>query len=88
MEEHSVNEKPSAPNLNQYQEPPKGLLLLSSLWLEKTWQRIHIKKRWFKSIIPMLVVGLLFGLIMIFHSIEKKPHWPYWNKEHRHRHNH
>ena len=87
MEEHFVNEKPSAPNLNQYQEPPKRLLLLSSLWLEKAWQRIHIKKGWSKYIIPMVVVGLLFGLIMIFHS-EKKSHRAHGHKEHHHKFNH
>jgi hypothetical protein len=72
MDEHSFDEKPSALNLNQYKEPSKRLLRLSSKCLETAWHCIRGGKRWLKYLIPLVLVGLLLGLVMILHSLEKK----------------
>ncbi|MFH1703462.1 MAG: hypothetical protein ABIB41_08565 [Nitrospirota bacterium] len=86
MDEHSFDEKPSTFYLNQYKEPPKRLLRLGFKWLETTLHRIRAGKGWLKYIIPLFVVGLLLGLVIILHSVEKKSHLPHWDKQHHHEH--
>jgi hypothetical protein len=87
MDEYFFDEKPSAPYLNQYKEPHKRLLLSGFKRLETAWHRIRGGKRCLKYLIPLVVVGLLFGLVMILHSVEKKSHLPHWGKDHHHEHN-
>lgn len=86
MDEHSFDEKPSALNLNQYKEPSKRLLRLSFKWLETAWHCIRRGKRWLKYLIPLVLVGLLLGLVMILHSLEKKSDSHHWSKDHHHEH--
>ena len=86
MDEHSFDEKPSTLYLNQNKEPPKRLLLLGFKWLEKAWHRIRGGKGWLKYLIPLIMVGLMLGLVMILHSVEKKSHLPHRDKDH-HEHN-
>jgi len=85
-EDRSFDEKPSAPYRNSYEETSKGLSQLGFKWLKTFWHRIHTRKVWLKYLIPLILVGLLLGLVMILHSVEKKLHWPHWFKEHHHKH--
>ncbi|MCG2722601.1 MAG: hypothetical protein L6290_11425, partial [Thermodesulfovibrionales bacterium] len=85
-EEHSFDEKPSALNLNQYKEPSKRLLRLSFKWLETVWHYIRGGKRWLKYLIPLILVGLLLGLLMIWYSLEKKSLFPHGGKQHHREH--
>ena len=82
MDEYSFNYKPSAPYLNAYKEPNKRLLLSGFNWLEKVWHRICGGKRWLKYLIPLVLVGLMLGLVMILHSLEKKSDLHHWSKDH------
>ena len=82
MDEHSFDEKPSAPYLNQYKEPDERLLLSGFNWLGKVWHRIRGGKRWLKYLIPLFVVGLLLGLVLLWYSVEKKSHFSHGNKYH------
>jgi hypothetical protein len=86
MDEHSFDEKPSALNLNRYKEPSKRLLRLSCKWIEAAWHYIRGGKRWLKYLIPLILVWLLLGLVIIWHSIEKRSHSPHWGKDHHHEH--
>jgi hypothetical protein len=86
MDEYSFIGKPSAPYLNQYKEPAKRLLRLSLKWLETAWHRIRRGKRRLKYLIPLFAVGLMFGLVLLWYSVEKKSHFSHGNKYH-HKHN-
>jgi hypothetical protein len=86
IDEHFFDEKPSAPYLNQYEEPKKRLLLSGFNWLEKVWHRIRGGKRWLKYLIPLFVLGLMLGLVLLWYSVEKKSHSPHWSKKQHHKH--
>ena len=82
MDEHSFDEKPSTLNLNQYKEPSKRLLRLSFKWPETAWHLIRGRRMWLKYLIPLVLVGLMLGLVMILHSLEKKSDSHHWSKDH------
>ncbi|MDH5202607.1 MAG: hypothetical protein OEW69_05050 [Nitrospirota bacterium] len=88
-DDRSLDEKPAATWQNRYEETPKRLPLSSFNWLKKSWHCVCEKKVWLKYLIPLVVVGLLFGLVMILHSVDEKLHWTHWfkEKEHHHKHN-
>lgn len=85
--DHSFDEEPHITFKTRHEEIPKRLSLLVFKWREKTWHRVHGLKGWLKYIIPLVLVGLLLGLVMILHSVEKKSHLPYRDKDHHHEHN-
>jgi len=86
MDEHPFDEKPSPFYINQNKEPPKKLVLSDVKWPETAWHHIHGRKGWLKYLIPLVVVGLLLGLVMILHSVEKKSDSHHWSKDHHHEH--
>jgi len=86
MEEPSFDEKTSTLNLYQYQKPSKRLLRVNFKWLETTWHYMRRGKRWLKYLIPLILVGLLLGLVMIWYSVEKKSLFPHGGKQHHREH--
>jgi len=54
--------------------------------LKLAWHRTRGGKRWLKYLIPLFVAGLLLGLVLFWYSVEKKSHFPHWDKQHHHEH--
>lgn len=54
--------------------------------LERIWPFSLGRKFLFTGLILVFISGLTLGLILAFHSLEKKFHWPKWFKENRHEH--
>ena len=85
-DERSFEEKPSTLNLNQYKEPSKRLLRFSLKWMETAWHYIRRGKSCLKYLIPLVFVGLLLVLMMIWYSIEKKSLFHHGDKQHHREH--
>jgi hypothetical protein len=91
MDEYSFDEKPSPlyfdqSHFNQYKEPSKRLLPFNFKWLETVRRWIYGGRRWLKYLIPLLLVGLLLGLLMIGYSVEKKSLFHHGGKQHHREH--
>ena len=92
MDEHPFDEKPSvdaklsASYLNQSKVSPERLLLPDFNWLKAACRRIHKWKNWLKYLVPLVVVGLLLGLLIILFSVEKKSHDHHLFKKHHNKH--
>jgi hypothetical protein len=92
MDEHPFDEEPptgeklTASYLNHCKESPERLLLSVFNWSKSTCRRIHGGKGWLKYLVPLVVVGLLLGLVVILFSVEKKSHDHRLFEEHHHKH--
>jgi hypothetical protein len=89
INEYSCDEKPSPLHFDQshqYKEPSKRLLHWNFQWLEMVWRWICGGRRWLKYIIPVLLVGLLLGLVIGWVSIEKKSLFHHGGKQHHYGH--
>lgn len=91
MDKYTSDEKPDRVSFNQlhfnqYKKPSKRLLQLNFNWLETVWSWKYEGRRWLKYIIPLVLVGLLIGLLMIWYSAEKKTFFHHGSKQHHREH--
>jgi len=87
IDEYSFDEKPSRLHFdqlhfNQYKKPPKKLSQYNFKWLKTVWSWIKGGRRALKYFIPLVLIGLLFSLLLIWFSAEKKSLFPHEGKQH------
>lgn len=87
LSDHSFDKDPNITFKTRHKEIPKRLSLSIFKWLERTWHRVNGLKGWLKYIIPLVLVGLLVGLVTVLLSVGKKSHLPHRAKDHHHEHN-
>jgi hypothetical protein len=88
IDEYSFDEKSSQLHFdrshfnNQYKKPPKQLSQYNFKLLETVWSWINGGRRALKYLIPLVLIGLLFSLLLIWFSAEKKSLFPHGGKQH------
>jgi hypothetical protein len=88
IDRYSFDEKPSQLHFdrshfnNQYKKPPKQLSQYNFKLLETVWTWINGRGRALKYLIPLFLIGLLFSLLLIWFSVEKKSLFPHGGKQH------
>ena len=85
QEDYVFDTKPSTTFSTRQEEKPKRVSVSYYKCKEKIWDCILGLRGRLKYLIPLLVVGFLLGLIILY-SMEKELHESHWNKEHHHKH--
>jgi hypothetical protein len=91
IDEYSFDKKPSRLHFdqlpfNQYKKPPKKLSQFNFKGLKTAWSWIYGARRWLKYLIPLVLVGLLLCLLMIWYSEEKKSLFHHGDNRHHREH--
>lgn len=90
-QKNQPSQKPSSTELPASKTFPSYLpLSINIQWPKFSWPFSFGKKFWLTSLLLFILSGLILGLILAFHSLEEKFHWPKGFKENRpeHRHEH
>ena len=82
--EPSYNISTATTRRYQYEEATTRFLSQCVRWITTLWQRVHVRRVWKKYIIPLLIVGLAFVIVIILFAQDKILH--HWTKEHHHKH--
>jgi hypothetical protein len=53
-------------------------------WRKPTWPWIPERKFWLTGLVLLVLSGLVFGVVMTFHSLEKMWTWSHGHKKHHH----
>jgi len=77
-------EKPASYPHRQ-ERPFKRWLPLGFKFGKPSWKLPRRTKVWLLWLIPLVLIGLVFGLISALHSVAKKLHWFHSHDEHHHR---
>ena len=81
----SFFKQPSVSSQNRYTGTVKRLLRSGLIWLKAFWLRIQPGNFRLKHLLPLVVAGLLLGLVMLLNSAEKKLHRSHFAKDHHHK---